>query len=133
MVFLVFIDYNPIGTLGPSLNILATLSLLVIGVTNKEINASGLANKMVWMYLVFLLLQTTVHPWYLIPAIGLSLFTSNYIFVAWSGLVFLSYHAYADASYHENYLILALEYLLLLSYLIYHIFLKRRELQFLNQ
>ncbi|MBR9773882.1 MAG: carotene biosynthesis protein [Cytophagales bacterium] len=128
-----FIDYNPIGTLGPSLNILATLSLLVIGVTNKEINAGGLANKMVWMYLVFLLLQTTVHPWYLIPALGLSLFTSNYIFVAWSGLVFLSYHAYADASYHENYLILALEYLLLLSYLIYHIFLKRRELPFLNQ
>lgn len=128
-----FIDYNPIGTLGPSLNILAAISLLIIGFTNKEINSSGLAGTMVWMYLVFLLLQTTVHPWYLIPALGLSLFTSNYIFVAWSGLVFLSYHAYADASYKENYLILALEYLLLLAFLLYQVkFLRKNYIRFFN-
>ncbi|MDO6439194.1 carotene biosynthesis protein [Cyclobacterium sp. 1_MG-2023] len=129
-----FIDYNPIGTLGPSLNILAAISLLIIGFTNKEINTGGLARNIVWMYLVFLLLQTTVHPWYLIPALGVSLFTSNYIFVGWSGLVFLSYHAYADASYKENYLIVALEYLLLLAFFLYQIkSLRKKKIPLLNR
>lgn len=129
-----FIDYNPIGTLGPSLNILAAISLLIIGFANKEINTRGLARTMVWMYLVFLLLQTTVHPWYLIPALGVSLFTSNYIFIGWSGLVFLSYHAYADASYKENYLILALEYLLLLAFFLYQIIaLKNKNLPYFSR
>ncbi|EPR65585.1 hypothetical protein ADICYQ_5506 [Cyclobacterium qasimii M12-11B] len=108
-----FIDYNPIGSLGPSLNFIAAALLLGIGLIKKNRNTSSLAAKMVWMYLVFLLLQTTVHPWYLIPALGISLFTANYLFIVWSGLVFLSYHAYSHPEFVEDFRIIALEYLLL--------------------
>lgn len=108
-----FIDYNPIGVLGPSLNFIAAALLLGIGLFKKNVNTSGLAAKIVWMYLVFLLLQTTVHPWYLIPALGVSLFTVNYLFIVWSGLVFLSYHAYMDHAYNENLWVVFTEYSLL--------------------
>jgi hypothetical protein len=78
-------------------------------------NTTDLASKMVWMYLVFLLLQTTVHPWYLIPALGLSIFTANKIFIAWSGLVFLSYHAYMGQDYNEHIWVVFTEYTLLFT------------------
>ena len=110
-----FIDYNPIGTLGPSLNFIAAALLLGIGIMRKSMNTTDLASKMVWMYLVFLLLQTTVHPWYLIPALGLSIFTANKLFIAWSGLVFLSYHAYMGQDYNEHIWVVFTEYTLLFT------------------
>ena len=108
-----FLGYNPIGTLGPTLNVVAAFFLLWIGLTQKKQDAPGLASNMVWMYLVFLLLQTTIHPWYLIPALGISVFTNNYIFIGWSGLVFLSYHVYSNPSYNENLWVVFTEYFLL--------------------
>jgi hypothetical protein len=108
-----FLGYNPIGILGPALNLVAVFLLLWIGLTQKKGDASGLPAAMVWMYLVFLLLQTTIHPWYLIPALGISVFTTNYLFIGWSGLVFLSYHAYSDQIYNENLWIVFTEYVLL--------------------
>ena len=108
-----FLGYNPIGTLGPTLNFLAAFFLLWIGLAQKKEDASGLAANLVWMYLIFLLLQTTIHPWYLIPALGISVFTTNYLFIGWSGLVFLSYHAYSDQNYNENLWIVFAEYFLL--------------------
>tara|TARA_R110001592_G_scaffold363281_1_gene683145 strand:- start:112167 stop:113456 length:1290 start_codon:yes stop_codon:yes gene_type:complete len=113
-----FIDYNPIGLLGPSLNFFAAALLLGIGFFKKTLTTSDLASNIVWMYLVFLLLQTTVHPWYLIPALGISLFTANYLFIVWSGSVFLSYHAYSQQVFKEDFRMIALEYLLLLIALV---------------
>ncbi|SHN31447.1 hypothetical protein SAMN04488057_11930 [Cyclobacterium lianum] len=108
-----FVDYNPIAYLGPFLNLLAALLLLWMGLYQRTFTGDALARKMVWMYLVFLLLQTTIHPWYLIPALGLSVLTPNRSFVVWSGLVFLSYQAYAQPGYTENLWIVAVEYILL--------------------
>jgi hypothetical protein len=108
-----FVDYNPIAYVGPVLQGVAAVSLLTMGLYQRTFTREALVSKMVWMYLVFLLLQTTVHPWYLIPALGISALTANHMFVAWSGLVFLSYHVYATPQYNESMPIVLVEYLVL--------------------
>jgi hypothetical protein len=73
----------------------------------------------VWIYLIYLLLQTTVHPWYLIPAFGLGILVGDRIFLAWTALVFLSYHAYMGEIVAEQPVFLLLEYVLLFILIIW--------------
>ncbi|WP_439481095.1 carotene biosynthesis protein [Cyclobacterium plantarum] len=108
-----FVDYNPIAHVGPALQVLAGIGLFGMGLYQRTFTKEALVSKMVWMYLVFLLLQTTVHPWYLIPALGLSVLTLNRSFVVWTGLVFLSYHAYSRPGFEENLWLITFEYVFL--------------------
>lgn len=112
-IAVLFVSYNPIAYVGPALQGVAALILLGMGLYQRNFTREALVSKMVWMYLVFLLFQTTIHPWYLIPALGISVLTANRSFVVWSGLVFLSYHAYAQPAFQENLWITGLEYGLL--------------------
>ncbi|MEM9685867.1 MAG: glycosyltransferase 87 family protein [Bacteroidota bacterium] len=54
---------------------------------------------------------TTVHPWYITLLIGLSVFTTYNFPLVWSGLIMLSYYAYAHIPFHENMWLIGLEYL----------------------
>jgi alpha-1,6-mannosyltransferase len=108
-----FMDYNPIVYVGPFLNQLAVLLILLLSIFFRIKNGKDLVRAMVWIYLAYLLLQTVVHPWYLIPAFGLSVLTSNRLFLVWTGLVFLSYRAYVEATVIESSFLLILQYGLL--------------------
>jgi alpha-1,6-mannosyltransferase len=68
-----------------------------------------------WIVLfVYLLLSTTVHPWYITPLVALSVFNFRKSTYAWSMLIPLSYARY-DAGFqeYESYFILS-EYLIVL-------------------
>jgi hypothetical protein len=107
-----FIDYNPIVYVGPFLNWFVLLIILTISFFRKIDKPGDLVEAMVWIYLSYLLLQTVVHPWYIIPAFGISVLTQNRLFLIWTGLVFLSYSAYANESLvMENQFLLFLEYM----------------------
>ncbi len=77
--------------------------------------------SMLFMYTGHLLIATTVHPWYLIFGLILSLFTPYRFFVVWSLSVILSYVTYAIPDFKENLWILAIEYLFLFGALLYEI------------
>lgn len=108
-----FMDYNPIVYVGPFLSVLAALLILALSFLFRLENAKDLAAGMVWIYLLYLLLQTVVHPWYLIPAFGLSVLTGNRVFLVWTGLVFLSYGAYQYKEVIESIYLLIVQYGLL--------------------
>lgn len=108
-----FMDYNPIVYVGPFLTVLAALLILALSFLFRLENAKDLAAGMVWIYLVYLLLQTVVHPWYLIPAFGMSVLTGNRVFLVWTGLVFLSYGAYQSSETMEQTYLLITQYGLL--------------------
>ncbi len=77
--------------------------------------------------LTYYLLSSVVHPWYLSTLVLLGVL-SNYVFpVVWSGLVFLSYHAYGNIFYYENKWLIGAEYMLLAAFLIYEWRKKERE------
>ena len=69
------------------------------------------------------MLQPVIHPWYLIPGLGLSLMTGKKSFLVWSFAVIFSYQAYGNPNFEESSFYLVLEYALLLRQ---KIFLKSR-------
>ncbi|WP_231955406.1 carotene biosynthesis protein [Aquiflexum balticum] len=116
-----FLGYNPIAYLGPALNLVAFFGILGFVYFWKVDKAEDLAEGIVLLYLIFLLLQPVVHPWYLIPAFGISVLTKNRVFLIWSFLVFLSYAAYRYPEVKESWLLLGVEYGVLFGYLGYKI------------
>lgn len=66
---------------------------------------------MLFMVTGYLFIATTVHPWYLIFGVALSVFTPYTFMRYWSVLVFLSYITYSHPSFKENMWVLAVEYL----------------------
>ena len=91
-----------------SLIILVFLALRSTASKNQQINA------LVLSLLVYFLLATTIHPWYLIVPLGVAVFSRYWLPVlVWSFSIFFSYHAYQAPGFEENTYWLLAEYLLL--------------------
>lgn len=105
--------YNVIGELTSILSGITLVGILYFAWKRKPENLLKLVDLWVLIYLFYLLLQPVVHPWYLIPGFGLSLFTDKKAFLIWTFAVIFSYQAYGDENYHESPLFLSIEYSLL--------------------
>ena len=81
-----------------------------------------LINSMFWIVVVYYFLSATVHPWYIIFLIGLSLFTDYRFPLAWSVVIILSYSAYENPEFKENLGFLFIEYFLVFGFIIYEFF-----------
>ncbi|MEX0289269.1 MAG: glycosyltransferase 87 family protein [Flavobacteriaceae bacterium] len=76
-------------------------------------------------------LSATVHPWYIIFLILLSIYTNFRFPLFWSAVVILSYSAYMNPDYSENLALLLIEYLIVFGFLVYEIIrLKGQKLLF---
>ncbi|MBN3519957.1 hypothetical protein JYB62_08070 [Algoriphagus lutimaris] len=104
--------YNTIATLTKILSGITFLGIIYISWKKKTESMTQLAEMWVLIYLVYLLLQPIIHPWYIIPAFGLSLLTQMKSMVFWTFSAILSYHAYSQVDFIENPWILFLEYLI---------------------
>ena len=67
----------------------------------------------------YLLLATTVNPWYIAPLLAFGVFTRFLTPLVWSMLVFLSYQAFQTADFHLSTVTLILEYGILTLAIIY--------------
>ena len=72
-------------------------------------------------WLIFLLLSTTVHPWYVTPLLVFTVFTPYRYAVLWSGLIFFSYAGYSATGFTENLWITFVEYAAVLGMLGYEV------------
>jgi len=112
--------YNMIAQFGPLLSIASILGILYFSYrvwTQK----SNLYQAMLGAILIFLLMSTTVHPWYWTTVLVLSILTQSRIGLLGSVLVFLSYTAYGSNPVQEHSLWLGLEYLILFGYILWEI------------
>jgi alpha-1,6-mannosyltransferase len=75
---------------------------------------------------LFLFCSTTVHPWYIMPIVFLSMFTNYRFAMVWSFAVFLSYAFYLNDAKQAWLHLLFFEYLLVFLYLL--IELQKRKL-----
>lgn len=105
--------YNPIAILGPILSFSTFLGIWWISYRLRPISIIELA---LLVQLLFILLATTVHPWYLFPLILLSSMSSWRFPLIWSGLVFLTYFSYTTFPYKENLYLVGIEYTLVLGF-----------------
>ncbi|TRZ43339.1 mannosyltransferase [Robertkochia solimangrovi] len=113
--------YNTIETLSKSIALVVFVSICWLALFNDNREVKKLLTAMLFAVSLYLFTATTVHPWYITVPLILCLFTEYRFPVVWSGVVILSYHAYASAPYNENFIVLALEYLVLYGYLIYEV------------
>lgn len=122
-----WVGYNAINLIG-KLFAFSIFSLVIFTSfyqykNNTQIN---FLKRIVYVFSIYLLLSTTVHPWYLILPFGISLLTQQKMFWIWSASVILSYHAYHQNYFSENMWLILLEY----GFVIFIILMTKRKLNF---
>lgn len=109
-----------LGYLIKGYNIIAELSLILsvatfilICMAAWKIKLAELADLIlvaVLGYSIFFLLSMVVHPWYIIPLLGLSILSGLKYPILWTYLIYLSYNTYSQVPYEENYLLVFIQY-----------------------
>ncbi len=113
-----FTGYNQIAIIGKITSFIVLISILLISIKDRNFK-NNLPEKLFWSLFIYLSFASIVHPWYLCPLVALGVFTSYRFIYLWSGLAALSYFAYSNPLFKENYYLLAIEYFLVGLYLIY--------------
>ncbi len=113
-----FKGYNTIAFIGQIIPVIAVLIVLFYAFVRKNISLENVICNSLLALTFYFFLSTTVHPWYIINLVLLSVFTKYRYAILWSFLVILSYFAYSATPFKENYTLLFLEYSLVFSYFI---------------
>ncbi|MDX1761243.1 MAG: mannosyltransferase [Christiangramia sp.] len=119
--------YNIIETAGKVLPIITILIILSLSFFRRYQNTRQLITNMLFAVTAYLFLSTTVHPWYLAIPLILSVFTELKYVLVWSVVVMLSYYAYSNPEFHENYWLITLEYLVVFVFLAIELFRKEDD------
>jgi alpha-1,6-mannosyltransferase len=117
----IFSGYNLIAYIGPILASFTFLGILITAVKEDDYTWVGLPHKMLLAICLYLAFTPTVHPWYTILALALSIFTQFRFPVLWTGLVTMTYINYSYDPYFENLWVVTLEYVLVYSMVIWEL------------
>ncbi len=113
---------------GPQLSRIAVGIIFTLALYGQINDWQKLFKRMTLAFFVYLLLSSTLHPWYILPLLALSLFTEYRFALVWSFAVFFSYifYAYNDSNAFWMRFVVNMEYLLVIGYFIYEIWLKKK-------
>ena len=111
--------YNLIHYIGPLLGFTAVLLIFKKAYSSSNYSLQEFLDFTFFSFCSYLLLATTVHPWYLVIPVMLSVFVRFRFAVIWSFLIMLSYINYSYDPYFENLWIVGLEYVLVFGMLVY--------------
>jgi hypothetical protein len=113
--------YDIIQSVGPWLALAVFISVMTLMIAEKRISVRNFFFMAQWSLLIFLLLSTTVHPWYITTLVMLSVFTEVRFAIVWSLVVILSYATYQTRLYHENLWLTGVEYVLVISLFLFEV------------
>ncbi|MDW3197584.1 MAG: hypothetical protein R8G66_34780 [Cytophagales bacterium] len=108
------VGWNMIQQIGPWLGI-TTFILIMTWVFVGSRFKKDLPMILMGSLVIYLLLSTTVHPWYVLPLIPLGILSGFYFPVVWSLMIFLTYIGYATEDFHLPMHWIILEYLTVIS------------------
>ena len=118
--------WNLTKVYAPRLSVIALFIIISLSLYGGRINSDNfdwqkLFKRMTIAFFVYLILSSTLHPWYIIPLLALSLFT-NYTFpLVWSFFIFFSYvfYQFENNSIFEVRLVSTIEYVMVIGTFIY--------------
>ncbi|WP_027077074.1 hypothetical protein [Maribacter antarcticus] len=116
-----------IKTYGKITPVLTIGIILLFTFLRKNQDLRVLLSSMMWVLTLYYFLSATVHPWYLIFLVTLSIFTTYRYAVVWSAAVVLSYFAYSQLGFKESLYLLAIEYITIYGLIIYEIGMHRNK------
>lgn len=117
--------YYPTHLYGVNLSRTGTYLILMLAFYGGRFDFQKLMTRMIFGLLIYFLFATTVHPWYVITILGLSVFTRFSFGIIWSALIFLTYAAYGDFSEETVQLLIHIEYGILLAVVLFELIWKR--------
>ncbi len=118
------VGWNIIAKAGKILPLVAILTIAVFSFSRKNYKPTILIESMLFSITAYLLLSTTVHPWYLTIPLALSCFTKFKYMWIWSLTIILSYFAYSNQEFKENLFLVSLEYSIVIGFIAYELFKK---------
>jgi len=93
---------------------IVVMSVLVLQISyqlvRNKIKTTALIHSILWLLSGYYFISTTVHPWYIISLLLLSIYTNYRYTLLWSYTIIFSYFAYGQYNVCENSFILCLEY-----------------------
>ncbi len=104
--------FNVLFYAGPFFSLCTLLGIIWISISPKF----SLYWKILAIYTIYLMFSTTIHPWYLIVPLAISILGQSKFYLLWSYLIFWSYTAYTLSGVIENHYLIALEFVLLFAY-----------------
>lgn len=110
--------YNIIHTVGNIIPICICLFIIYQTIKGKNKTTIELFQSFLLVFTVYFLTATTIHPWYIINLVLITLFTRFTYPIIWSLTVILSYSAYSNKSFQENFWLIGLEYTIVILFLI---------------
>jgi len=110
--------YNIIETAGKVLPVITIGIVAGLSFFRKNNSFEKLITAMLFGFTAYLFLSTTVHPWYLATPLLLCVFSKYRFPVVWSFVVILSYSAYTELGFQENLWLVALEYILVIGFML---------------
>ncbi|WP_188404706.1 polyprenol phosphomannose-dependent alpha 1,6 mannosyltransferase MptB [Psychroflexus salis] len=127
------VGWNTIATLSKIGSVSIFIYILYLAFLKKTSSQKAIFQLLLFGVSFYFLFSTTVHPWYIATPLLLSVFTRFKFLIVWSFTVILSYAAYQNEIYTEKIGLIALEYTLVLGYLIYDLLcLKKKKSVFLK-
>ncbi len=109
--------YNIIQIFGKIMPLIVVLLVFIITLFKDNSSTLKVIQNMMWVLAIYFFLATTIHPWYILTLLFLSVFTHYTFPLVWSFTIFASYSAYSKDTFQENYLLIFLEYIIVLSVL----------------
>ena len=89
--------------------------------------------QMIWVWLLYLLFGTTVHPWYVVPMLAMSVFSTKRFPLICSALIFMTYINYLGGDYTDRIDVVIIEYSILLIAIVFDLFGERLNRWFLRE
>ncbi|MAP55314.1 mannosyltransferase [Altibacter sp.] len=121
------VGWNIIGTAGKILPLIVLIAVLLLVFLRKNTSIPQLCTGMLWAISVYLMLATTVHPWYIATPLLLCLFTPYRFPVVWSAFIIVSYTAYGADGFREKLGWVTLEYVVVIGYAVWEIILQHKK------
>lgn len=100
--------YNIIAKSGKWMMYATMVSIVLYSLLAKK--EKDWPKQMVWVWTLYLLFATTVHPWYVIPLLAVSVFSKIRFPFLWSYLIFLTYINYLGGEYTDTIEVVIVEY-----------------------